>query len=161
MGSDLGHSRGLCLMRVTCQWPEVQMVLLGLKTSFHPKWTLGKLVVFLESRSLHPGQMRLLVLAERDPAVHLELQGFDTPYPHPRYLHPWGEVSPEGLLPWKAQQSTEHGYRASLRWGHPADLVAYQVDLDCLLEMPIIYGGSWPSKHRQRLFLEIKLINNN
>lgn len=53
------------------------------------------------------------------------------------------EVFPEGLFSQKAQQSAPHGLRA-LRWEHPADLVVYQEDLDYLLEMPIIYGGSWP-----------------
>lgn len=28
--------------------------------------------------------------------------------------------------------------------GNPSDLVANQVDLNCLLEMPIIYGGAQP-----------------
>ena len=82
-----------------------------------------------------------MLAVERDPAVQPELRGFDTPYPHPQLS---ALLFPAGFLPQKAQLSADHGFRASPRWGHPADLVAYQVDLDCLLEVPIIYDGSWP-----------------
>lgn len=28
--------------------------------------------------------------------------------------------------------------------GNPSDLVAYQIDLNCLLKMPVIYDGAQP-----------------
>lgn len=138
-GSDSDFFRDLCLVRWSCSVAWVQFVLRVLKTSSHPKWTLRKLVHIISVI----GRRGSLCWLLKDPKIQLELQGFDTPSLPCLHSLPFCEVFCEDLLSQKAQQSTQHVHRA-LRWGHPADLVAYQVDLDCLWEMPIIYGGSWP-----------------
>lgn len=67
----------------------------------------------------------------------------------------WGFPSPG------AQRGSHPGLGVLTQVGHLGDLVADQVDSDCLLEMLVIYDSSWPWKHRHRLLLGIKLINNS